>query len=174
MPDRSCANRHRGGRAGFASALSVALGVATATVGMAQAAAAAQPGAESQASNALVRIVEEFTRAQQAFDAGKLAGLTTPDYLEISPVGEVDSREKMLAVYAPDKKSAAPELAMSDVTVRIFGDAAVLIARIAYTMQSPGQPVRTAALRASFVARRVSGDWKIASAHYTGIRPAAK
>jgi ketosteroid isomerase-like protein len=181
MPDRSCAHRTR--RARFA--LSVALAVPIAAGGMAQAAAPAPSsptqqsretpsGTESPASNALIRTVEAFTRAQQAFDAPGLARLTTSDYLEISPAGEVDSRETMLGFYAPDKKIAAPELAIGDVTVRMFGDSAVLIARIAYTMQPPGQPVRTLALRASFVAHRVSGDWKIASAHYTGIRPAAK
>lgn len=201
MPDRSCANRYRTRSARFASALSVALCVPIAAGGMAQAAApvqtsstqtslpieqpqadssqatpsgATQSGAESLASNAAIRTVEEFTRAQPAFDAGKLAMLTTPDYLEISPAGEVDSREKMLGFYAPDKKIAAPELTINDVTVRMFGDAAVLIARIAYKVQAPGQPVRTMELRASFVAHRISGDWKIASAHYTGIRPSAK
>jgi uncharacterized protein (TIGR02246 family) len=180
MPARSWASRRRS--AGLASALSLALGAPTG--GMAQAAApmqspaaqsqATRSGAGSQASNALIRTVEEFTRAQQTFDAGKLARLTTSDYLEISPVGEVDSREKMLGFYAPDKKTAAPELAISDVTVRTFGDSGVLIARIAYMAQPPGQPVRTMELRASFVAHRVRGDWKIASTQYTGIRPVAK
>jgi ketosteroid isomerase-like protein len=197
MPDRSCADRYRTRSARFASALSVALGLAIAAGGMVQAAAPvqsslnqtslppanpsqgtpsreAQSGAEAQASNALIRTVEEFSRAQQGFDAGRLAALTTSNYLEISPVGEVDSREEMLGFYAPDKKTAAPELAISDVDVRIFGDAGILIARIAYKARPPGQAVRTMELRAGFVAHRVSGDWKIASTQYTGIRAAPK
>ena len=170
----------------FRSALPVALGVTMGAGGMTQAAAPAgtspmprpsqaeQSATQSQAVNALVRLLEAFTSAQQAFDAGKLATLTTPDYVEISPVGEVDSREKMLSFYAPDRKTAAPDLAISDVAVRTFGDAAVAIARIAYTAQRPGQPIRTTELRASFVAHRLSGEWKIASAHYTGIRPSGR
>jgi uncharacterized protein (TIGR02246 family) len=168
MPERSCANRARS--AGFQFALSLALGVTMATGGLAHAAASRTPSLHTS----LIRTVEEFTSAQRSFDARKLARLTTPDYLEISPAGEVDSREKMLGFYAPDKKTAAPELAMSDVTVRMFGNAAVLIARISYKVRPPGQPVRTMEMRASFVAHRVSGEWKIASTQYTGIRPSAK
>jgi len=178
MTDRIRASRARS--AGLASALSVALAVSSAAMAQQPAgqsqtksSGSSASAAEAEASKALIRTVEAFTKAQQSFDAARLALLTTPDYLEISPLGAVDSRERMLAVYAPEKKIAAPELAMSDVTVRRFGIAAVLIARIAYSVQPPGQPARTVELRASFVAHRASGDWKIASAHYTGIRPAA-
>ena len=172
-----------------APALAVALGAMLAAGSIAQAAAAppisapsAEPGQStakssrtgSRASRALIRTVEEFTSAQRAFDSAKLAKLTTPDFVEISPVGEVDSREEMLGFYAPDKKAPAPAFAMSEVTVRAFGGAAVLITKMAYTVQPPGQAARTMELRASFVARRVSEDWKIASAQYTPIRPAAK
>jgi ketosteroid isomerase-like protein len=136
----------------------------------------ANPGraAPAQAEAAVTRTVEEFTRAQRAFDPAKLASLTTADYLEISPLGEVDPREKMLGFYAPENKGAAPELAMSEVSVRQFGDSAVLVARMAYKVQPPGQPVRTVELRAGFVLHRAAGAWKIASSQYTGIRPAAK
>ncbi|MBV8687421.1 MAG: nuclear transport factor 2 family protein [Alphaproteobacteria bacterium] len=173
MPDRPSANLYRTRSA--AAALSLALGLSIAA-GAARA-APPHPVRPPAAPDSLVRTVEEFTRAQQAFDPATLARLTTPDYLEISPLGEVDSREKMLGFYAPDRKTPAPRLAMSEVSVRTFGEAAVLVARIAYTMQppaqAPDQPPRVMAMRASFVARRVPGGWKIASAHYTGIRPSS-
>ncbi|AQR75717.1 hypothetical protein BXU08_06565 [Sphingomonas sp. LM7] len=126
------------------------------------------------AQEALVRLVGDFVRAQQSFDVPRLTALTAPDYLEISPVGEVDSREKMLGFYAPDKKSNAPAVEIVEPVVRMFGDTAIVIARLAYTVQVPGQSPRVMALRASFVARREGGSWKLVSAQYTGIRPVAK
>ncbi|WP_404338615.1 nuclear transport factor 2 family protein [Sphingomonas sp. MMS12-HWE2-04] len=122
----------------------------------------------------LVRLVEDFVRAQAAFDAARLGALTTADYLEISPIGEVDSRDKMLGFYAPDKKTDAPAVEILEPVVRVFGDSAIVFAKLAYTIQVPGQPPRMMALRASYVAHRMAGSWKLASSHYTGIRPATR
>lgn len=127
---------------------------------------------------ALVTLVGDFVHAQLAFDVPRLTALTTADYLEISPVGEVDGREKMLGFYAPANKTSAPSIEVLEPLVRIFGDTAIIVVRLSYTMSVPGrapdQPPRVMALRASFVARRDAGRWKLASAQYTGIRAAAK
>lgn len=136
--------------------------------------AAPAPLADVPSMQPMLRLVGDFVRAQQAFDVPALSALTTPDYLEISPVGELDTREKMLSFYAPDKKAPAPPVELRDPVVRVFGDTAIVVATLAYTMQPPGQPPRVMALRASFVAHRLADRWKLASAHYTGIRPAAK
>lgn len=160
----------------IASALAAGQAGMVSTAGTAGAApiALASEQTRPSAHEALVRIVEDFIRAQRTFDVPRLTALTTPDYLEISPVGEVDSREKMLSFYAPERKSSAPTIEIREPVVRVFRDSAIVVGKLAYTIQAPGQPPRLMELRASFVAHCVAGRWKLASAQYTAIRPAAK
>ena len=115
----------------------------------------------------LTALVERFTRAQQGFDQPTLAKLTEESYIEISPLGEVDPRAKMLGFYAPEKKTAVPPLAtLSELDVRVYGDAGVVIAKLHWDL--PGRAVE---MRTTFVAHHGSEGWKLVSTAYTGIRP---
>lgn len=119
----------------------------------------------------IVEAVHVFINAQHDFDLAKITASTTDDYVEISPLGEVDPRAKMLGFYAPDKKVAAPAILIGDATVTMVGDrAAFVVTSISYDMPGAGQPSRTVSLRAAFVVERVGGVWKLASAQYTPIR----
>ena len=50
-------------------------------------------------------MLQALVVAQETFDATQLDQLLAPDYIEISPLGEVDPRAKVLGFYAPDKKA---------------------------------------------------------------------
>lgn len=141
---------------------------------MAECAPITQSRPAPSAQELIVRLIGDFVLAQQNFDATALGALTTTDYLEVSPVGELDSREKMLGFYAPEKKTAAPAAEIREPVVRIYGNTAVAVAKLAYTIQPPGQPARVMEMRATFVAYREADRWKLASSHYTGIRPSPK
>lgn len=119
---------------------------------------------------ALIGLVDSFTRAQREYDQPKLAALTTPDYVEVSPIGDVDTRDEMLGFYAPDKKRASPELVISERLERRQGDTAVVLAKLSFTAPGPGGVARTVAMRASFVARRMGRTWRLTAAHYTPLR----
>jgi uncharacterized protein (TIGR02246 family) len=119
---------------------------------------------------ALSALVDSFTRAQREYDQPKLAALTTADYVEVSPVGDVDTRDEMLSFYAPEKKSASPELVISERSVRRHGDVAVVLAKLSFAAPGQGGAARTVAMRASFVARRTGPTWRLAAAHYTPLR----
>jgi len=127
-----------------------------------------------QEINALLR---QFTEAQKNYDAAKLDEILAPDYVEISPAGEVDPRAKVLSFYAPEKKSArGGELVsyeLDEITSRIYGDTAIIVARLPFTMKTPDGQTMSRAMRCTIVCRKVRGKWRIASAQYTGIRPAA-
>lgn len=124
------------------------------------------------AQGPIVATVDAFITAQHDFDLAKITALTTEDYVEISPLGGVDPRERMLGFYAPDKKVAGPAITMGDTTVRMVGDrAAIVVTTVSYAITPPGQPPRTVSLRAVFVAQRAGTGWKLASAQYTPIRP---
>lgn len=117
-------------------------------------------------------LVRRFAEAQVAMDVPTLTALTEESYIEVSPVGEVDPREKMLTFYRKDEKRTLPTMQIEDSAARIFGDTAVVIAKISYATVVEGQS-RSFSLRSSFVAQKGSAGWKLVSAHHTAIRPKA-
>lgn len=121
----------------------------------------------------LVALVERHAQAQSTFDQATLRITTAENYVEISPVGEVDSREKMLSFYAPELKRPAPQVQVDEPVVRIIGDkgdTALVSARLSYSMNQGGV-ARQFAMRGGYVAHLVGQQWVLVSAQYTGIRP---
>ncbi|WP_432381329.1 nuclear transport factor 2 family protein [Duganella sp. P38] len=121
----------------------------------------------------LVTLVQRHAQAQSTFDQATLKAVTAEDYVEISPVGEVDSRAKMLSFYTPEQKRPAPQLQVDETVVRRSGDTALISARLSYTINQDGAP-RGFALRAGYAARLIDQQWLLVSAQYTAIRPAKK
>lgn len=120
---------------------------------------------------ALTRLVDAFTKAQRDYDPATLAQLTTPDYVEVSPIGDVDTRDEVLGFYAPEKKRPAPVMTISEQLVRRQGDGAVMLAKLSFTAPGAGGTARNVAMRASFVARRQGRGWRLAAVQYTPMRP---
>lgn len=132
----------------------------------------------SKNAEALKSLVKQMTDAQLAYDAPALDRLFTTDYIEISPLGEFDPRDKVLGFYKPEMKPDAAKMSASldinDYSIREYGDSAIVIARFDYKMSSEGKELPPRSMRAMVVCRREKGSWKIASTQYTGIRPPAK
>ena len=118
----------------------------------------------------VTKLVRQFTNAQVTVDAPTLAALTADNYVEVSPLGDVDPREKMLTFYVKDEKSAPPPAIVEDIAIRVLGDTAVAIAKISYSKVIQGEP-RVFSLRSTFVAAKVDGAWKMVSVQYTPIHP---
>ena len=122
-------------------------------------------------------LLRQFTEAQKNYDARVLDEILATDYVEISPLGEVDPRAKVLGFYAPEKKSErGGELVsygLDEMTARIYGDTAIIVARLPFTLKTPDGQTSSRALRCTIVCRKMRGKWRIASAQYTGIRPPA-
>lgn len=132
--------------------------------------AAEANAAPDSATSALIELVQRHAEAQRDFDQAALQALTADSYVEVSPAGEVDSREKMLSFYAPAQKRPAPQLQVDEPVVRVLGDTAVILAKLNYNMGAEGQ-ARSFAMRAGYVAQLKDGKWRLVSAQYTGIRP---
>ena len=113
---------------------------------------------------------EAFVRVRNQFDQAAMIAMMAPEYQEVSPVGEVDSRERVIGFYAPDKKSAAPPMTITETVARPAGTIGVVTMRIAYTMPGKDGQMQTRALRAGFVAQRIKGDWQFVSLQFTPIR----
>ena len=66
--------------------------------------------AREDAPAAVAALAGKFLEAQRSFDLPAIRALTAENYVEVSPAGELDDREKMLGFYAPDKKTQAPPM----------------------------------------------------------------
>jgi len=131
--------------------------------------------AQTKDEDALKSLVKQFTEAQQNYDAATLDKIFTADYIEISPAGEFDPREKVLGFYKPELKPPADKMTASteatDFSIRVYDKFAVVITRLNYTITSEGKQLPPRSIRATIVCKKEKGAWKIASAQYTGIRP---
>lgn len=131
--------------------------------------------AQSKDDESLKALVKKFTDAQQNYQPEVLDKILTADYIEISPVGEFDPREKVLGFYKLELKPPAEKMTaktdVSDFSIRNYGKFAIVIATFNYAITSEGKQLPPRSIRATIVCRKDKNDWKIASAQYTGIRP---
>jgi hypothetical protein len=118
----------------------------------------------------LAQQAEAFVRVRDAFDQAALTAMMAPEYQEISPIGEVDSRERVIGFYAPDKKTPAPPMTITETVARPVGALGLVTMRITYAMPGKDGRIQTRALRAGFVARRIGSEWRFVSAQFTPIR----
>ncbi len=131
--------------------------------------------AQSKDDAALKSLIKQMTDAQANFQPDALDKILASDYIEISPLGEFDPRDKVLGFYKPETKPPADKMSVkteaTDFSIRSYGKFAVVIARLNYNIVSDGKPLPPRSIRATYFCRRENGAWKIASAQYTGIRP---
>ena len=124
---------------------------------------------------ALKSLVNQMVNAQTDYDAKTLDNIFTADYIEISPVGEFDPREKVLGFYNAEAKAASAgmtaKVEASEHSIRSYGKFAVVIVRLNYKMTAGGKELPPRSIRATYVMKKEKDVWKIASAQYTGIRP---
>lgn len=122
-------------------------------------------------------LVQRMVEAQQNHDPAALDRIFSADYIEISPIGEFDPRDKVLGFYRPELKPPADKMSVAmvptDFSIRRDGSVAIVIVRIEATVTHDGQATPPRSIRATLVCRMTPDGWKIASAQYTGIRPPA-
>jgi len=138
--------------------------LACAALGSANVAAQDTTNADSTGA---VELVRQFLDAQAHYDVPALRALTSDQFVEISPLGDVDPRDRMLGFYVKDAPPARPPVGIDERQVRVFGDSAVVTVRL--TLDINGQ---ARSLRSNFVAHKQGGQWKLVSAQHTPMRPA--
>ena len=139
-------------------------------------AALATTQASTSAERAVVAVVQQLADAQRTFDQAALDRLLTADYVEVSPVGDVDERAKVIGFYSADAKAKSPEVSsivIDEPRVRVDGNHAIVIVRQT-TNVGPAGASRAVVMRVTAHLRQRGNDWRIASTHYTGIRQLAK
>ena len=108
----------------------------------------------------VVALIQAFSEARSRFDAKALDALLSPDYVEISPIGEIDRREAVLGFYAGDKARPSPPMTLSTQDVRRYTDTAIVIGSVTYVVPAPNGATVERTLRATYVERW--GRWALA------------
>ena len=131
--------------------------------------------AQNKEDQKLIALVKQMTDAQAAYNQQALDKIFASDYIEISPVGEFDPREKVLGFYKPEAKPDSNKMSATveatDFSIRSYDKFAIVITRLNFTRTVEGRTLPPISMRATIVCRKEKGEWKIASAQYTGIRP---
>jgi ketosteroid isomerase-like protein len=134
----------------------------------------APAAAQAADDQALVKLVSDFVAAERDFDQQRLATLITDDYVEISPIGDVDPRAAFLGFYAADKKQPFPPMTWGEPVIRRWDDTASVINSVSFERPGPaGQPAQRVSMRVGYLAMRSGGKWRLASAQYTPERSKA-
>jgi hypothetical protein len=128
----------------------------------------------AQASNLdegmAVKLVEKQIHAQLAFDADMLEKILDDSYFEVSPVGEIDSKNKVLGFYSNENKKPSPEASLQNVNVRVYQQFAVVIAELVFNVVLPNGKNNTFTMTGSWVITAFEKDPVIVSAQYTPMR----
>lgn len=120
----------------------------------------------------IASVLTQLTEAQKNYDAAAMDRLLAPDYVEISPVGELDARAEVLGFYTPERKADGGELtsyALEELTTRVYGDTAVAVARLPFVMKMPDGQSVSRAFRCTFVLVRSGSSWQIATSQFTAV-----
>jgi len=124
----------------------------------------------------LQAVVQALADAQRTFDQKAMDGLLADDYIEISPVGDVDTRAEVLGFYAPEARGKGPQpssVVLDEPHIRVYGDHAVVIVRETINIEANGAK-RAVTMRVTAQLRKQAGAWRIASVQYTPIPPPRK
>ena len=124
---------------------------------------------------ALSDLVRQMATAQTNFDPATLNKIYASDYIEVSPIGEVDAREKAIGFYKIEANSDGDKMKMvvtaDEFSIRLYKDFAVVIARLTFAQTGSATPARPpVSFRTTIVCRKEKGAWKIGSVQATGIR----
>lgn len=129
---------------------------------------------QSKDDEAFKSLIKKMVDAQANYDPKALDEVFASDYIEISPKGEVDPRDKVLGFYKPEDKPPADKMTLAieagEYNIRNYGKFAIVVSKFDYKIVANGQPVPPRSIRCVVVFRKEKNSWKIASAQYTAIR----
>ena len=119
------------------------------------------------------KTIEAFVQATIKFDVESLKKLTHPDFVEISPLGEVDPRAKFLGFYdVPEEKRKSPVTAfeIQDLQTRaIRRDIVIAHYRQVMTI-GPAEVGRKFQIQVTTVLSSELGQWVFCSNTFTPIQ----
>lgn len=110
---------------------------------------------------------ERWTRAETTADVTALDALSTDDFTLVGPLGFVLDKAHWLHRYRGGDL-VTEQLRWDEVTVRVYGDAAVAVGRHTQRARYRGQPA-DGSFRSTHVLVRDGGEWRLAGIQLSPI-----
>lgn len=127
-------------------------------------------GKESPQERAVLAAMENLKQAILAGDTGELARIWTDDYTFINPQGAIVTKAQRLANFASGNTNVGVIEDEREITVRVYGDAAIVQNLSTLRGTFSGQPTETD-LRGTFVWVRRDGRWRLTTNQLTPVVP---
>ena len=123
-------------------------------------------------------VAKQAITAQENYDPATLEKVYATDYIEISPKGEIDVRDKAIGFYKVEDvesaKSKTPKYILDDFKVRNYGKFAMVISKFSIGSKTDStQKPREVGL-VLYALRKEKGTWKIYSAQFTPFPPPSR
>jgi ketosteroid isomerase-like protein len=131
---------------------------------------AAKQAAASPRERAVLAAMEQYKQAILDSDTAALARIWTDDYTLINPQGGLVTRAERLVNIGSGNTNVQVIDNEREITVRLYGDAAIVQNLSTLHGTFSGQPTDTD-LRGSFVWVRRNGDWRLVTNQLTAVSP---
>jgi ketosteroid isomerase-like protein len=131
---------------------------------------AAKQAAASPREHAVLAAMEQYKQAILDSDTAALARIWTDDYTLINPQGALVTRAERLVNIGSGSTNVQVIDNEREITVRLFGDAAIVQNLSTLHGTFSGQPTDTD-LRGSFVWVRRNGGWRLVTNQLTAVSP---
>jgi uncharacterized protein (TIGR02246 family) len=130
----------------------------------------AAPNSDDAVSAEIIAVERDWARAIVSNDAERIAGFMADDWVIVSDSG-VTSRERFLGVLQSGKLTHSAMTPTGMGRVRVYGDAAVVTARVTSTAHYGGRLLDADEWTTDVFVRR-DGRWLCALTHITAAAPA--
>lgn len=123
----------------------------------------------------VIAVAKQAVTAHENYDPATLEKIYASDYIEISPKGEVDERDKAIGFYkvadVEKEKARTPRYILDDFKVRHYGKFAIVISKflIGFKNDTTKAPLPVGVV--VYALRKEKGQWKIYSAQFTPFPP---
>ena len=117
--------------------------------------------------DAIEELETAWSRAEMGADTDTLEAISTSDFTLVGPLGFVLDKQQWLERYRSGELVTG-SLSLEDPAIRVYGEAAVTIARHTQRASYKGQPV-DGQFRTTHIAVRVDRRWLLAGIHLSPI-----
>lgn len=118
-------------------------------------------------------LLNDYAKAATTYDVKRLEELLAPEYLEVSPIGDVDLRDKVLSFHRIPESQRGPmpsSVAISELKIRFLDKTkAVAVFREDLEIARAEQKIKMS-FRFTSVVVKQGNAWKLISNHANAIR----
>ena len=126
----------------------------------------------------VIAVAKQAAAAQENYDPATLDKIYASDYIEISPKGEIDEREKAIGFYKVEDvetaKSKTPRYILDEFKVRHYGKFAIVITKFSLGSKTDASQKPREVGLIVYALRKEKGAWEIYSAQFTPFPPSPR